>query len=64
VPIYDIKCRKCGNIYEDFGIQGDGIISQKCSCGGKDFDKVLSAPALRFHGEGFQTPTPKGSEDK
>ena len=60
-PIHDIKCKKCGKLYEDFDLMGP-LVTQQCVCGNKDFEKVPSAPALRFNGEGWATPKPKDTE--
>jgi predicted nucleic acid-binding Zn ribbon protein len=62
MPLHDIKCNACGKIYEDFDLMGPQV-TQMCVCGNKSFTKIPAAPALRFKGDGFQTPSPKGNEE-
>ena len=61
MPIFDLKCKKCGLVYQDFLCTGPAVV-QKCTCGSTEFEKIPAAPALRFNGDGFQTPRPR--EDK
>lgn len=63
MAIFDIQCTKCKKVWKDWGITG-GQVLQKCSCGSITFKKLPSKVAVRFKGEGWATPTPKGSEDK
>jgi len=63
MPIHDMKCTKCGKVWQDWGLTGSRVI-QKCSCGCLTFKKLPSKVAVKFSGEGWATPKPKGDGDK
>ncbi|MBW2544280.1 MAG: zinc ribbon domain-containing protein [Deltaproteobacteria bacterium] len=46
MPIYEYRCKRCGNEFELIMFAGDDDNDIKCpGCGGKKAEKVLSAPA-------------------
>ena len=62
MPLYDVKCKHCGRVYKDIlATQPTVHIVQKCACGSTDFEKLVSAPAVQFKGDGWATkkPVPK-----
>ena len=64
MPIFDVKCDKCGNIYNELCITLEEVQKMldkmnrgkaKCIlCDGR-LRKQLSAPHIRFKGKGFYT---------
>jgi len=43
MPIYEYRCRKCGEIFEKIQKMGEDGVSLKCPyCGGKKPEKILS----------------------
>jgi predicted nucleic acid-binding Zn ribbon protein len=58
MPLFDWKCYVCGLTYKDLPEP-----PKKCQgCLRSRFWKVPSAPAIRFKGAGWQTPTQKKEE--
>jgi len=54
MPLYDVKCKKCGKKWVDvFATSPTADVLQKCSCGSIEFEKLPSAPAVHFKGEGW-----------
>lgn len=44
MPIYEYKCKKCGNSFEQLVFPSDGDEKYPCpSCGDKDTDRLMSA---------------------
>jgi len=62
MPVFDLRCRKCGRVYEDWGLAGNEEVIQKCVCGSVELHKIAPKCAIRFRGQGFQTPSPKPSD--
>jgi putative FmdB family regulatory protein len=52
MPIYEYLCKKCGHRFERIQKFSDPEIRKCPECGGK-VDKVLTAPAAHFKGEGW-----------
>lgn len=52
MPLYEYKCRDCGSVFE-FMQKASEPPQKKCpKCRGH-LDKLLSAPALQFKGQGW-----------
>lgn len=44
MPIYDFKCRQCGNVFDELVKVGQ---TPDCpSCGGNDLERLVSLPAV------------------
>jgi putative FmdB family regulatory protein len=44
MPIYEFRCKHCGNVFEYLCIHSDGKNAVTCpSCGEKESEKLLSA---------------------
>ena len=52
MPLYDYRCRKCGEIFEVRRKFSDAPLTEHEGCGG-EVDQMLSAPALQFKGTGW-----------
>lgn len=64
MPVYDIKCTKCGHkTFDVFYTYPTDKVKQKCGCGSTEFEKIPSRVAVRFNGEGWSKPTTKEEED-
>lgn len=61
MPVWDLKCNKCGRVYRDYGLNGVDML-QKCVCGNSELVKMPAAPAVKFKGDGWQTKQPKASD--
>lgn len=49
MPLYEFKCRTCGNNFEDLIRNAADEASASCpACGAKDVQRLLSATALGF----------------
>jgi len=65
MPLYDAKCKGCGAIVRDiFATKPTLKIIQKCVCGSTEFDKMPSAPAVRFEGKDWATKSSSPADDK
>lgn len=42
MPIYEFKCKKCGNIFESLHFRSDDKYSPCPSCGGEKTERLLS----------------------
>lgn len=52
MPIYQYKCKKCGEITEKLQKVTDKPI-KKCEHCGAEVEKIISAPGIIFKGSGF-----------
>ena len=52
MPLYDYRCRKCGETFEVKQKFSDAPLTVHEGCGG-ELDKLLSAPAFQFKGSGW-----------
>jgi putative FmdB family regulatory protein len=52
MPLYDYRCRKCGETFEVKQKFSDDPLTVHENCGG-ELQKLLSAPALQFKGSGW-----------
>lgn len=52
MPIYQYKCKKCGQITEKMQKISDKPIT-KCLYCGANVEKIISAPGIIFKGSGF-----------
>ena len=52
MPLYEYKCKKCGQRVEKIRKFSDPPLTTCESCGGK-LEQLLSSPAIRFKGSGF-----------
>lgn len=68
MPIYEYKCTKCGHVFEVMtGFSTNG--TRKCKKCGALARRLISAPQVVFHGNGFyvtdnkrpSTPSPSSS---
>ena len=50
MPIYEFKCKNCGNVFEKLFLNG-GVDNIKCpECGSSDCEKLMSSPAFMVDG--------------
>jgi putative FmdB family regulatory protein len=52
MPLYDYRCRNCGQTFEKMQKFSDPPLTVHEGCGGT-LDKLLSPPALQFKGSGW-----------
>lgn len=52
MPIYEFRCKKCNAHLEVFQKLSDKQPSRCRKCGGR-LEKLMSAPAIQFKGEGW-----------
>jgi len=52
MPIYEFRCTKCNAIIEVFQKFSDKSPTRCKKCGGR-LEKMISAPAVQFKGEGW-----------
>ncbi|HSE49560.1 MAG TPA: FmdB family zinc ribbon protein [Terriglobales bacterium] len=52
MPIYEYQCKKCGHRFEKIQKFSDPAIKKCPECGGA-VEKLLTAPAAHFKGEGW-----------
>jgi putative FmdB family regulatory protein len=52
MPIYEYKCRGCGETFEVIQKFSDAPLTVHENCGGK-IDRLLSPPAFQFKGTGW-----------
>jgi putative FmdB family regulatory protein len=43
MPIYDYRCRRCGEVHEVFAQKTDAAPAKCPSCGAEDLEKLLSS---------------------
>ncbi len=51
MPIYEYRCKKCGNEFEE--LQGSNVKTMKCGKCGGTAAKMMSAAGFVFKGSGF-----------
>jgi len=57
MPIYEYRCRKCGETFEELVLGSNGGASIKCrACSSRRVQKVLSAFAVHAGAEHAPTP--------
>ena len=52
MPIYEFRCKKCGNQIEVIQKMSDKSPTRCKKCGGR-LEKMISPPAIQFKGEGW-----------
>ncbi len=52
MPLYEYKCRKCGNVFEVLRKLSDPPLEVHEKCGGK-LERLISPPAFQFKGSGW-----------
>jgi len=52
MPLYEYKCRKCGECFEEIRKFSDPPLTTHERCGG-ELKKLLSPPAIQFKGTGW-----------
>jgi putative FmdB family regulatory protein len=52
MPLYEYKCRSCGEVFELKQKFSDSPVTSHPECGGA-VDRLISAPALQFKGSGW-----------
>lgn len=52
MPLYDYRCKKCGETFEVRQKFSDAPLTVHENCGG-EVQRLLSAPALQFKGTGW-----------
>jgi putative FmdB family regulatory protein len=52
MPLYEYRCRKCGEVFEVIQKFSDKPLTVHEKCRGK-VERLLSAPALQFKGSGW-----------
>ena len=52
MPIYEYRCKKCGELIEKIQKFSDPPLTKHEACGGA-LELVLSSPAIQFKGSGF-----------
>ena len=64
MPLYEYECGDCGDRTETIQKFSDDPLTTCQSCGGR-LERLLSAPAIRFKGEGWYVTDygPKGKKD-
>ena len=66
MPIYVYRCPKCGWEIELIQSAPKPFGAYKCQyptgCGDKYLERAPTAPAIRFSGSGWQTPSPKSGQ--
>ena len=62
MPLYEFRCTRCHATQEILCSRyGDYVRHiNECACGSRDWERVVTAPAIRFDGDGWATPRPKG----
>ena len=43
MPIYDYRCRRCGEVHEKFVQKADAALVRCPTCGAEDMEKLLSS---------------------
>ena len=52
MPLYEYKCKSCGNVFEVIQKFSEAPLTSHDGCGGA-VERLLSAPALQFKGTGW-----------
>src|SRR5215831_15124271 len=52
LPLYEYKCRKCGNRFEKIENFSASTVKKCPKCGGQA-ERMLTAPAIQFKGSGW-----------
>jgi len=52
MPLYEYQCRACGHRFERIRKFSDPPLNECPECGG-EVEKLISAPAIQFKGEGW-----------
>jgi putative FmdB family regulatory protein len=52
MPLYDYRCRKCGETFEVKQKFSDPLLTEHEGCGGP-VERLISTPALQFKGTGW-----------
>jgi putative FmdB family regulatory protein len=52
MPLYDYRCKKCGEVFEVRQRISDAPLTVHEGCGGQ-IERQISAPALQFKGTGW-----------
>jgi putative FmdB family regulatory protein len=52
MPIYEFRCKKCGNQIEVIQKMADKPPARCKKCGGR-LEKMISSPSIQFKGEGW-----------
>lgn len=52
MPLYEYKCRACGHLFERIRKFSDPPLNECPECGG-EVEKLISAPAIQFKGDGW-----------
>ena len=52
MPLYESKCKSCGNVFEVIQKFSEAPLTSHDGCGGA-VERLLSAPALQFKGTGW-----------
>ncbi len=53
MPLYEYQCKSCGFRFEKIQKFSDEPIRECPNCGRPDAEKLISAPAVQFKGEGW-----------
>ncbi|MCL4854635.1 MAG: zinc ribbon domain-containing protein [Bryobacteraceae bacterium] len=52
MPLYEYKCKSCGDVFEVIQKFSEAPLTSHDGCGGS-VERLLSAPALQFKGTGW-----------
>jgi len=52
LPLYEYRCKKCGQHFEKIQRFSDDSLSVCSECGG-ELERLLSSPAIQFKGSGW-----------
>jgi putative FmdB family regulatory protein len=52
MPVYEYKCRRCGETFEMMQKFSDPALELHGDCGG-EVERLVSAPAIKFKGSGW-----------
>lgn len=53
MPLYEYRCLACGHVADVIQKFSDPPLAECPACGGKNMEKCVSSPAIRFKGSGF-----------
>jgi len=58
---YDYRCKKCGNVQDEFHLMVGPSKPIKCAkCNSKRMEKMVSSSYIKFEGPGWQTNDDRG----